>query len=593
MSNNIISILDQISLLYKRADSIKQVSDQLDKKPKPDTSKNIPVIDIYQFELKGYPASAYNQTKFGTLTDSEDKECGLINAKNNNFSEKRSSCDIIKSNLVSQDGGDSKFVKIYSMKEFHDFYKKWKAKGTVDDSYNIKDKHINIITKLFTVSIWMIKYIKINMDENNKKKFDFDTKYDEIKKANNDGKAKNDQQLLQKAQDLILNLGKLIHNDAFVFNITLKPEEKVVVFGDFHGSFHTFMRHIFRLYRAGVINDLDSLRIADGWRIIFLGDILDRGEYAFEILLIIMELMIVNNNEKELKVILNRGNHEEMGTNFRYGFLDEVESKFKNTKSEGLETYLYKLINYGVFSFMSSAIILKSGDKKFWLSHGGIPVGKDETVPTMNFKDNNIMYFNNDDDKYFGNTISFQIRWNDFFNQENVTSSSGRALNVSPAYAHKFMEHNNIDFIIRAHQDSVANSYLVSTIPGSPNAFHLDVQDKVTGIRENKIYINKDTTQLQNIKDGRNVVGGPIARVQLDGLSWSNKGENLKDDINIFPILTLSTNTDQERPLTHDSFGVIRFDLDESQIKMFNKETNIIDPRKDMINRSVTKYLQK
>ena len=75
MTDSITEILDRISLLYKRNETIKQIYDKMDSiKPKSSTDKYIPVMDIYQFELKGYPASAYSQTKFGPLTDSTENE---------------------------------------------------------------------------------------------------------------------------------------------------------------------------------------------------------------------------------------------------------------------------------------------------------------------------------------------------------------------------------------------------------------------------------------------------------------------------------------------------------------------------------------
>ena len=62
----------------------------------------------------------------------------------------------------------------------------------------------------------------------------------------------------------------------------------------------------------GIIN-LKKFIINDPYKIIFLGDIIDRGIYSLDILNIIFKLIINNNKVKKLndiKIIFIRGNHE-------------------------------------------------------------------------------------------------------------------------------------------------------------------------------------------------------------------------------------------------------------------------------------------
>lgn len=574
--SNITEILDQLSLIYKRSDNIRAIIDELNKpvsQTKKKVSQIIPVLDIYQFELKGYPDDATTQTTMGSVFDSPQDECGLIEAKDKNFSIKRSSCDVIKSDAVEQAGGNDDFKDIYTIKEFHDFYQRWKAKGNLKDIYNngIKEKSDQINMKFGKVRDRMIKYLyKKNWISDG---FNFKEKYNKIK---DNFQASNDQNKL--AED-IKTLSDLIHEDALIYNITVKEDEKIIVFGDFHGSFHTFLRHIFRLYRAGIINDLKSLRLNEGWRIIFLGDVVDRGNYGLEILLIIAELMIRNNTEDKLKVIFNRGNHEEMVTNWNYGFKTEIKTKFGDID-------IWNTIN-SLFSFLSSAVILKCNDKKFWLSHGGIPAKEIDEYYDVILGGDGIIFFSNTTIGYKSQNVPEQIRWNDFylFDEPKFNRNRGTAIIINQTYARDFMKHNGIDFIIRAHQDSVGNSYLLSTINNDANDYLLDDKDNVGNIKENVVFVNKDKKITNNLESNRNAVVGPIARVKLNGLSWEEEGELLKDTTKVYPVITLSTNTDYGRMLTHDSFGVIRFDLTETEIKRFNKETNVIDPRKNMPNK--------
>ena len=68
----------------------------------------------------------------------------------------------------------------------------------------------------------------------------------------------------------INNINNIHHFDALIYKINVNPTEKIIVFGDFHGSFHTFLRHLFRLHLFGVIN-LSTYTINKGYKIIFLG----------------------------------------------------------------------------------------------------------------------------------------------------------------------------------------------------------------------------------------------------------------------------------------------------------------------------------
>ena len=106
----------------------------------------------------------------------------------------------------------------------------------------------------------------------------------------------------------------LTHSDGFIYKQKLEIGDKVIMFGDFHGSFHTFFRLMIRLVNAGILDD--RFRLAEGYYILFCGDILDRGQYALEIVTFILNLIINNDG----RVIYNRGNHEYNGIYTYRGF---------------------------------------------------------------------------------------------------------------------------------------------------------------------------------------------------------------------------------------------------------------------------------
>jgi hypothetical protein len=56
--------------------------------------------------------------------------------------------------------------------------------------------------------------------------------------------------------------------NSYIFNIDVKKDDKIVIFGDFHGSFHSFYRIFLRLHILNIIN-FDTYTINDGYKIIF------------------------------------------------------------------------------------------------------------------------------------------------------------------------------------------------------------------------------------------------------------------------------------------------------------------------------------
>lgn len=556
----VIPQIDQSIPVYNPKKYAKPIS-------QPSKPSNVACIELYQFELKGYPDNDM-PTQFNAFVDSPQDECGLIQAHNKGYSKKRSSCDIIKSDLA-QTGGNHK--NLFEMQEWYGFYQKWMAKGVVDDEYktDLQNKKNDFIDKIKLLFRQNSKYNGKELSSRPDAIVDLQKVAEKRKKL--DETNPTDNNIWKELIDIALNG---LHKGAFIYKINVDTNVRVVVFGDFHGSFHTFLRHIYRLYKVGIINDLNTLRIDDNWRIIFLGDVVDRGKYAFEIVSIIMQMMINNNTEKDIKVIFNRGNHEESTTNATNGLVCELIDKFNWVDGD---IFISEWINL-FFSTLPSAIILKHHTNQFWLSHGGIPKNNDDSVPNLNFNERVIYYSQND------NSIPNQIRWNDFGYTPNNELGFDNAIRktgyiITQNFVKKFNDTNKIDFIIRAHQDSYANSYLVSTKSTEGNVFALDNKQDVQGIIPNNgfVYINDTGKPISD----RNAVYGPIARVKLTGFSKTDTMVPITNDIKIMPVMTLSTNTDMLRYLTHDSFGIIRFDLNERELNQFDKDTNIIDPRKD------------
>jgi len=575
-------ILDQLNIINKRSYDINKLI--------PTKKLTIPCIELYEFELKGYMDDPNTQHRFGTLTNSPKNTCGSIQVTEKKYDLMRtSSCDSLSSDIVSQKGG------IFAWYDFYDMYKKFKARDpTIQTNYYTKTQQDDVIILLHKVINLNKDYIAFNSS---------------------------------------IPLKDIKHDDALIYKVNVNNNEKVVIFGDFHGSFHTFLRHIFRLRRIGIISSLTNWKMADGYRLIFLGDVLDRGNYSLEILIIICYLIINNNTNNQLKVIYNRGNHEEKQTYNGYGFKNEFANKLKDIDKDFQEQTLNDF-----YSTFSSAIILENEDNmRFWLSHGGIPLNYPNSDEIIKLEDNKIIHIKATINPL---NIPFQIRWNDFVFNCNDRTNIRPSLNICPKHIKNFFITNNISFIIRGHQDYPYNSFLLSNIqkthstgmkyayvPGErinlphidprklkekpkPNQSRYSSDLKFKEYKEgdaipdgweldgklpehmqnpdkdndtvflNKNYINYDSTKTPE----RIAVHGPIARVALNGLEWNADkdlgGMTISDTATIYPVITLSTNNDMDRPMKYDSFGILRFDLSKDKLNKFDKETNLHDIRK-------------
>lgn len=506
--------------------------------PEPDI---IPVIEFYEYIIENY-TYANEKNKFygfissnGCATISTERN---INIKNNNIS----SCDVLmnssdnKINLNFTPLNENYLEQFY--KHLYNSYKLFSSRTNLADITSKNDAFCHLyVDKILNVAKRIgEKYIYLTQDINN---FIY------------------------------------LRDHSFVQIVNLDPKEKVIVLGDIHGSLHTFVRILFRLHRYNVIN-LETFMVNKGFRIVFLGDVVDRGNFSLEIVFTIM-LLIHNNNDdvNNPQVIYNRGNHEELSINSSQGFLNELNSRCNQQNGETLH---YTINN--LFKMFPSAIILNimSEEKgyKFWLAHGGFP---------MNYINNkintskNIINLTAKDGK--------QTRWADFYQYKNDSSKHlvpniSRGVNsnnyktdvliLNRKHLSTFLDTNNINFIIRGHQDNYYNSYLFTNMCKNINVCGMGIS--VPEHLNNGILVHNNQIELVKSSVGSKVkTNGPIARFVIDKNLFNKKNDNGEmyyyKEINgyeIYPVITLSTNTDRDRNLLSDSFAVMRFDLNLDNI---------------------------
>lgn len=123
----------------------------------------------------------------------------------------------------------------------------------------------------------------------------------------------------------------------FVRRCELSAGQELVLLGDLHGSLHALLRNLLRLRALGHLGD-DWRILPAGTTILFLGDLVDRGEYGVEVWATVMRLYAANPD----RVWLVRGNHEERSTwVFQLGA--EISRKFPSADDAKLVHKWYTL----------------------------------------------------------------------------------------------------------------------------------------------------------------------------------------------------------------------------------------------------------
>jgi len=524
---------------------------------------NIPIIELYEYQIHNYePINRYYSTspnnimyKFGEIDDSPETECKRISIEDkedNTQDTTRSSCDPITNKI--QEGGTKCLINFspYDIDNIYDNYQKFIAKNT-DIIFNLDnfDK---------------IKKNLLDAFETQKKLYENLLDVEIIEHLSN----VNGFNLLNILNQKISNYESVT---AIIQKLIVDNNTKIVLFGDFHGSFHTFFRILCRLHRYDILN-LDTLVIKDNYKIIFLGDIIDRGMYGLDILNIIFKMITINNQDvNDIKIILNRGNHENYDIFNHYGFTDELKNKIND--SENTNVYINLLLKF--FCLLPSAVIIHNQDNnnRFWCAHGGFPKKYIDTK----IEDKNLILIKkkqSENDSY--NNVN-DIRWSDFrnidYNNNDYINNYDRGTGSIYTFTGTttFLKTNNINFIIRGHQDSINNSVLFTNDEytseiriGNPELPNID----------RLLYYNNNTPSYGHRRNG------PITRLLSDKNNTNDK---------YFPVLTISTNTDAGRNLNTDSFALLRFDIPQTEIENFNNYSlNVIKTvKKTLLNKNINK----
>ena len=139
---------------------------------------------------------------------------------------------------------------------------------------------------------------------------------------------------------------------------------KAITIGDLHGNFYALNRIIEDLIERRIVSK--DLKVARGYKIIGLGDYIDRGNSSLENIFMFMLLKTLNPEN----IVILRGNHENMYvfSEEEYGFDKELETKLNENPFDinniDKNSLSYKFNYY--FNLLPRAYFIKAPNNKLF-----------------------------------------------------------------------------------------------------------------------------------------------------------------------------------------------------------------------------------
>ena len=156
-------------------------------------------------------------------------------------------------------------------------------------------------------------------------------------------------------------------------------DSNICLIGDLHSSLHSLCEILLKIKDEYFVHDTNKLK--SNKYIIFLGDIVDRGPYSIELLVIIAYLK--QNNMENIFII--NGNHEQKKTYKKYGLYNESETEYNEQ------------LNFDFLAYLPSCIILNFKGHNFHLCHGSFDVNLlDKKIKYENYKGQYNQFINSD-----------------------------------------------------------------------------------------------------------------------------------------------------------------------------------------------------
>ena len=217
---------------------------------------------------------------------------------------------------------------------------------------------------------------------------------------------------------------QIISNEQIILDLNIKDKNEFsYVIGDIHGNLSSLLYFI------------EKIEKFQPNFVIFLGDIVDRGEHQLECLILILALKILSPD----RIFIIRGNHESIEINKAYGFYHEFTERFYTEEDYNTVLSLYNVLP--ICAKINNSILCV---------HGGIPKDFSIIKKIENKKTSEL--------KLISKEVSdnlFQILWNDPKEGLKGFSHSYRGRGIfffGEDVFNSFLEANDFNFLIRSHE---------------------------------------------------------------------------------------------------------------------------------------------
>ena len=223
----------------------------------------------------------------------------------------------------------------------------------------------------------------------------------------------------------IFNKAKeILENENFILNLNFEEEDSFCyIIGDIHGDLNSLLYFI------------DKINTFNPKKVLFLGDIVDRGLNQLECLILVLTMKIISPHQ----IYLIRGNHETLEMNRIYGFYQEFISKF----------YHHDWFNE-ILSMYETLPICAKINQSILCVHGGIPKNFSilDSLDNLKTRNSREIYEKEGD-------ALFQMMWND--PKEDLwgftpSFRGGGIYFFGYDVFNDFLKKNNLDFLVRSHE---------------------------------------------------------------------------------------------------------------------------------------------
>jgi len=222
-----------------------------------------------------------------------------------------------------------------------------------------------------------------------------------------------------------------------ILRLTVPSGGRVIVVGDTHGQMEDV---IWVFFKYGVPSKTN--------RYLFVGDIVDRGGHALDILL----LLFAFKRDEPDSVQIIRGNHEDANIANHYGFQAELTSKFGVAGG-----WLFHFTTTQVFPHLPIAATVseeRRQGRSAFVVHGGVPVGG-ITIELINKLNRRKPSTQLSPGSHPEDEVLFNLLWSDPIPGERPKGPREKTSRGIPFVAQdtfEFCRANDVSCVIRAHQ---------------------------------------------------------------------------------------------------------------------------------------------